>query len=422
MLGRYFVRLDTLDRIRGCWIGGPIERYVDDLADRGYAWRSVYRRVPILMAFGVFAWAAGARSFEELPSHVEAFVLERVPDERVKRSADLARRDRNLVRSVTEGMIEFAVPGWTRPSPRSRAGLPFSGVAPGVWIFLREERGLREETVRLYTHWLRRFEDYLQRVGCDELAALSPPLLSGFVMETAAKGFAASTVTGVVGVLRVFLRYAHAENLIARDLSSVVETPQRYRLSSVPRSISWDDVRRMLESVERRTVVGRRDYAILLLLVTYGLRAREVAALTVDDVDWARDRLLVRDRKRGHTTAYPLAPVVGEAIVAYLKSGRPQLDDRHLFFRRPAPVGPMTQAAVSCCARNYLLRAGIDVPRPGSHTLRHACAQRLLDAGFPLKTIGDYVGHGSPASTQVYTKVDIERLREVALGDIESLS
>ena len=416
------MRLDTLDKVRGCWIWGPIERYVDDLADRGYAWRSVYRRVPILMAFGAFAWAAGARSFEELPVHVEAFVLERVPDERVKRSADLARRDRNLVRSVTEGMIEFAVPGWTRASPRSRAGLPFSGIAPGVWVFLREERGLREETVRQYVHWLRRFEEYLQRVGCDELAALSLPLLSGFVTETAAKGFAASTMTGVVGVLRVFLRYAHAENLMARDLSSVVERPQRYSLSSVPRSISWDDVRRMLEVVERRSVVGRRDYAILLLLVTYGLRAREVAALTLDDVDWARNRLLVRDRKRDHTTAYPLAPVVGEAIVVYLKDGRPQSSDRCLFFSHLAPVRPMTHTAVSCRARHYLLLAGINVPRPGSHTLRHACAQRLLDAGFPLKTIGDYVGHGSPASTQVYTKVDIEQLREVAIGDIETLS
>jgi integrase/recombinase XerD len=422
MLEHCFVRPVTVDRIRDSWIGAPIEQYVDDLGARGYSMRSMYRRVPMLVAFGAFAWARGARSLAELPEHVEPFVLERVPAARVAASPDLARRDRNLYRSVAEGMIEIALPGWCRVSPRSKPNVPFSTLAPGFWDFLRDERGLSEATVRHYAHWLRRFEEYLQRVGCTDVASLSPPLLSAFVTETAARGYAASTVGGSVGVLRTFLRYAHARGLVARDLSLVVEAPQQYRLAVVPRSISWDEVRRMLEVVDRRSVVGRRDYAMLLLLVTYGLRAREVAALTLDDVDWARDRLLVRDRKRDHTTAYPLAPAVGDAIVAYLKHGRPESSDRWLFFRFLAPVQPMTFNGVSCCARRYLLLAGVNVPRPGSHTLRHACAQRLLDAGFPLKTIGDYVGHSSTASTQVYTKVQIEQLREVALGDIEALS
>ena len=422
MLEHCFVRPVTLDRIQECWIGGPIERYVEALGARGYSVRSMYRRVPILRAFGAFAWSRGARSWAELPEHVEAFVQERVPEARAAAAPDLARHTRSMYRSVAEGMIEFALPGWRRVNPRSKPAVPFSASAPGFWGFIRDERGLSEATVRQYVHWLRRFEEYLQRVGCGDLAALSPPLLSAFVTEIAVRGYAAYTVSTLVGVLRTFLRYAHARGLVARDLSIVVEAPQQYRLAVVPRSISWDEVRRMLEVVDRRTVVGRRDYAMLLLLVTYGLRAREVAALKLDDVDWARDRLLVRDRKRDHTTAYPLAPVVGEAIVAYLKGGRPESDDRRLFFRSLAPVRPITFEAVSSIARRYLLRAGVDVPRPGSHTLRHACAQRLLDAGFPLKTIGDYVGHSSTASTQVYTKVQIEQLREVALGDIEALS
>ena len=422
MLERCFVRPASVDRVRECWIGAPIERYCDDLGARGYAWRSVYRRVPVLLAFAAFTWGRGARSWGELPEHVEPFVLERVPEARIAVAPVWARRDRNLYRSVVEGVIEFALPSWRRASPRAKPGVPFAGVAPGLWDFLREERGLREPTVRLYLHWLRQFEDYLLRVGCVDVASLSPPILSAFVTQVAARGYAACTVVSLVGVLRGFLRYAHAVGLMARDLSMVVEAPQQYRLAVVPRSITWDEVRRMLEMVDRRTVVGRRDYAMLLLLVTYGLRAREVAALTLDDLDWARDRLLVRDRKRDHTTAYPLAPVVGEAIMAYLQAGRPASEDRRLFFRFLAPVQPITYEGVSSCARRYLLLAGVNVPRPGSHTLRHACAQRLLEAGFPLKTIGDYVGHGSPASTQVYTKVQIEQLREVALGDIESLS
>jgi integrase/recombinase XerD len=159
----------------------------------------------------------------------------------------------------------------------------------------------------------------------------------------------------------------------------------------------------------------------LLLLVTYSLRAREVAALTLDDIDWRQERLRIPERKAGHSTAYPLSPIVGQAIVDYLQNGRPQTADRHVFFRVVAPPNPITEAAVSSRAAHYLHKIGISVPRAGSHTLRHTCVQRLVDAEFDLKIIGDYVGHRSTASTEIYTKVAIEHLREVACGDGEEV-
>jgi integrase/recombinase XerD len=156
-------------------------------------------------------------------------------------------------------------------------------------------------------------------------------------------------------------------------------------LADLPRSIGWDEVRRMLEAVDRRTPVGRRDYAILVLLITYGLRAREIANLTLDDLDWKRERLHIRERKANHVAVYPLSPVVGEAIVGYLQHARPKVADRHLFFRHLAPHRPLTFEAVSSRASHYLHKAGVEVRRAGSHTLRHTCVQRLVDAGFPLK-------------------------------------
>jgi site-specific recombinase XerD len=219
----------------------------------------------------------------------------------------------------------------------------------------------------------------------------------------------------------VFLRYAHREGVLKGDLSATVGWPQVYRLSSIPRSISWGDVNRVLACVERRTGAGRRDYAILLLLVTYGLRGREIAALTLDNIDWKRERLAVPERKAGHSTAFPLSAVVGEAILDYLRQGRPKTTDRHVFFRAAAPRRPLGHAAVSAIARKYLLRAGVNVPRPGSHTLRHSAVQRLIDADFDLKTIGDFVGHRSASSTEVYAKVAVEALREVALGSGEEV-
>lgn len=172
----------------------------------------------------------------------------------------------------------------------------------------------------------------------------------------------------------------------------------------------------MLESVDRRTPVGKRDLAILLLLVTYGLRAREIAALTLEDMDWRKEKFRVPERKAGHSTAYPLSPIVGQAILDYLQNGRPKTSERFLFFGVQAPYKPMTHGGVSGRASYYLHKAGIPVSRPGSHTLRHSCVQRMVDADFSLKTIGDYVGHRSEKSTEIYAKVAVEQLREIGSG------
>src|SRR3989475_3578396 len=271
-----------------------------------------------------------------------------------------------------------------------------------------------------HSHYLHQFASYLQSIEFQDLRQLSPPVLSGFFSEFG-QHRGRGTVRGACSVLRGFVRYLYRENILAKDFSSVIEHPQTYRLSNVPRSITWDEVRRMLEAVDKRTPRGKRDHAILLLLVTYGLRAREVAALTLDDIDWRSERLRIPERKAGHSTAYPLSPIVGQAILDYLKMGRPQTTDRHIFFRTLAPQAAMTHSAVSGTAAHYLRKAGIAVSRAGSHTLRHTCVQRLVDADVSFKVIGDYVGHRVPAATRIYSKVAIESLREVACGDGEEV-
>jgi site-specific recombinase XerD len=209
--------------------------------------------------------------------------------------------------------------------------------------------------------------------------------------------------------------------VLAKDLSSLVEFPQSYRHAGVPRSISWEQVEQVLAGIDRRSVSGKRDYAMLLLLSTYGLRACEVAGLILDDLDWHNDRLKIRERKAGNTTTYPLSVVVGAAILDYLKNGRPATTHRQLFLRICAPLDPISSAAVSARAALYIRQAGIEVPRAGSHTLRHSCVQRLLNAHFSLKHIGDYIGHRNASSTQIYAKIAIEQLRDVALGDGEDV-
>ena len=176
-----------------------------------------------------------------------------------------------------------------------------------------------------------------------------------------------------------------------------------------------------MAGIDRRTPCGKRDYAMLLLLATYGLRACEVAGLTLDDIDWRNDRIKIRERKAGNSTAYPLSSVAGAAIIDYLKHGRLASPERQVFLRTLAPPTPITSAAISCRAIYYLHKAGINVPRPGSHTFRHSCVQRLVNSDFTLKQIGDFVGHRNASSTQIYSKVAIEALRQVALGDGEEV-
>jgi site-specific recombinase XerD len=302
----------------------------------------------------------------------------------------------------------------------SSSPLPFAPWAPGFFAHLRDERGLRATTVGSYTYQLTLFEQFLQRRAILDPAALSLPLLDAFLAHRSLH-VSARSLGSTVAALRTLLRFMFREGVLQRDLSVGLEGPRTYSLSDIPRAVRSEDVDRMLAMIDRRSVVGKRDYAMLLLLVTYGLRAREVAALALTDLDWRASVLHVRGRKAGHAAAYPLVAPIGEALLDYLRHGRPETADRHVFLRICAPREPVTHRIVSSRAKHYLLHAGIDVHRPGSHTLRHSCAQRLVDAEFSLKVIGDYLGHRHPASTRVYSKVAIEALREVAVGDGEQL-
>jgi len=293
MIEQYFKKPETWDRIRACWLFELIEGYIAWLQTNGYASRNVHHRVPILVRFAEFARKRGAKSPGGLPRYVQPFV-----DEWLKKRGTAFRGDRRQhrtaveIRGPIEQMLRVALPNFV--GRRQARPIPFPEQAPEFIRHLQQERGLAAPTVEEYTIHLRSFEAYLRRIGATELAELSPAILSAFVTE---RGQAVSrgTMHGVCSTLRIFLRYAHRERLTARDLSSSVEGPRTYRLAALPRSIPWADVQRMLEAVDRRSALGKRDYAMLLLLATYGLRGREVAALTLDDLDWepvTRQRIL----------------------------------------------------------------------------------------------------------------------------------
>jgi integrase len=167
---------------------------------------------------------------------------------------------------------------------------------------------------------------------------------------------------------------------------------------------------------------------MMMLLATYGLRGIEVIRLRLDNIDWRKQLLHIRRRKAGNNTSYPLDPSVAAAVVAYLRHSRPTgtqshpLAHREVFLSARPPFGPLQYTAnLGVRVRHYIGEAAVTIDRPGTHTFRYSCAQRLLDGGSPLKVVGDYLGHNHPDSTQRYTKIAIEQLRDVARGDGEDL-
>jgi integrase/recombinase XerD len=319
MLEHYYLKPETIDRIRACWLGEPIERYVAWLAEQGYAARSVCRRVPMLMHFADFAAARGAKGCEDLPEHVHAFVAAWVRDHgRRCKNKEARRQVAGAARNPVEQMLRLLLPDYP-DHKRATRPQPFAESVPGFFDYLRDERGLRPASIVLYTHHLRRLESYLERIELGEFSGLSPAVLSGFFTDSS-QALGKHALNALCGQMRIFLSYLHREGLVASNRGSGIDCPRIYRLADIPRAISWDDVRRLLEAVDRRSPVGKRDYAILLLLVTYGLRAREVAALTLDALDWAHERLAVPERKAGHSMAYPLSPSVRPSSITSAKA------------------------------------------------------------------------------------------------------
>ena len=216
--------------------------------------------------------------------------------------------------------------------------------------------------------------------------------------------------------LRSFLQFARYRGDIDKDLAACVPAVANWKLSTIPRAIPPSQVDLVLASIDRKTVMGRRDYAILLILARLGLRASEIKTLTLEDLDWQQGFITVRG-KAGRYSQLPLPADVGEAIADYLRNGRPAgRSSRCVFLRAKAPIGAFTgQSGIGSVVRHPLERAGIDAARKGAHQFRHALASQMLRQGASLAEIGELLRHRSPRTTAIYAKVDLVSLATLAL-------
>lgn len=280
--------------------------------------------------------------------------------------------------------------------------------------YLSRECGLARSTVIRHRSPLRKF---LREHGAEGVAGFSKLTgadITRFV-ERHAHDQSPRSAQSLCWTVRAFTRYLLYRGHIAVDLAGAVPSVRTWRFAALPGYLSPEQVQLVLDSCDRRSSVGQRDYAVLLLLARLGLRANEVAMLTLDDINWYGSHLTVRGKGR-RRASLPLLSEVGAALADYLEHGRPRSDSRRLFVRSLAPHrGFASSSSISWIAASALTRAGLDVPRKGTHIFRHSLATQLLRAGASLTEIGHVLRHQDQDTTRIYAKVDIDALRALGL-------
>lgn len=304
--------------------------------------------------------------------------------------------------------------GAVAPAPATIPRHPADRMVDESRRFLREERGLDVATIYNYSRHIGRFLSERYGVGRVNLRTLRAADITAFVREQAprwSRGRASQVVTG----LRSFLRFARYRGLIASDLAAVVPPVANWALAGLPKHLPKGAVPRVLSACDRSTVRGKRDYALLLLLARLGLRAGEIVALQLDDIDWANGELAGRSKKGAGRAKLPLPVEVGRAVARYL-AVRPPSACRNVFVRDYAPYTPFVASGpVSVLVRKAIAKAGVKSARTGAHVFRHTLATEMLRRGASLDEIGRVLRHRDPDSTAIYAKVDIAALRQLAL-------
>ena len=279
---------------------------------------------------------------------------------------------------------------------------------------LREVRGFATSTVSSH---LRTAQCFLQHLAAapTALKRIRPCHIESYVAQ-AGKRLSRASLQHDIAALRGFLRFLATDGRAPTGLDRQIDTPRLYRLERLPRALPWETVRTLLQSVDKASPMGLRDYAMFLLIATYGLRASEVVAITLDDIHWRQGILRIHQRKTSSPLELPLTNEVLSALAKHLKRTPLPAPYRRVFLRMRAPMGVLKPTAVTEAFQALVRKSGLSVSYQGPHCIRHAYALRLLKNGTPLKTIGDILGHRTAEATCMYLRLATGDLREVALA------
>lgn len=333
------------------------------------------------------------------------------------------RHIRSAMRILTEFALHGSFQRRRHMTCKTPLAAPWEQLLEGYERFCREERRMGPRCLRQRRREVRRFLCFLEARDVRTAGDINAELLSGFVGTLTQ--VRPRTLAGTVSILRTFLRYLCLQGAVDSGIVEYMPKVRAYRGERLPTIWSPQDVQSLLAAVDRASPLGKRDYAILLLAARLGLRAGDIRTLTLDQLDWQHSRIRIVQVKTGVPLDLPLANEVGEAIIDYLRHGRPATSCRTVFLRHHAPFEPFgLENNLHSIITSYRRKAGIKLPsqsRRGLHSLRHTLASRLLEAGVPVDTIAGTLGHLSPETTRLYLRIDVNELRRVALDPEEVL-
>jgi site-specific recombinase XerD len=405
MLDQFFESRDTLRRLRSGVLGAHLDSFADHLATCGYAAATARSQLTRLGHFD--QWMTRRRRvLGELNDElVDTFVHDRRRLGKLQRG-DSVTAHQFLAHLRADGVIPSSAPVIDE-TPLGRLQRQYEQ-------YLVLERGLAAATVTNYCGFFRAFLSERFGTGPMDLRGLDVSTVTTFVVRqapTMSPGRAKLMVTALRSIFQFFLQ----RGAIERDLAACVPRMSDWRLATIPKYLSPDEVERLLQACDRQTSVGRRDQAILLLLARLGLRAGEIVALELDDIHWRAGEMTVRSSKRLPQDRLPLPREVGEALATYIRRDRPPHPTRRVFLCTKAPrrgfTGPST---VSTIVRRALARAGLCPALKGAHLLRHSLATRMLRHGASLPEIGQVLRHRGVTTTEIYAKVDLAGLHALA--------
>jgi site-specific recombinase XerD len=377
-------------------------RYLDE---QGFKRRLVSRQIRVTANFSKWLESEEVAAQDVTDEHIERFF------QGPRRPQAIQRGECATLRRCIDFLLELGV---IHPLPHPRETTPIQQAVDTFRTYLRQERGLSDKTLIQYSPFIERFLFERFGHGALELAALRAGDVVEFIKQQATHLSPARAKVATTA-LRAYLRYLHACGEIELDLVTAVPTVPNWSLSAIPRAIAPEHLQAVLAHCPRDTSVGRRDYAILMLLARLGLRSSEIVALTLESIDWEAGSIAVGG-KGNQATSLPMPVEVGEAIADYLRHGRPPSSSRALFLRACAPIrGLGAQQTIATIVSAAIERAGIETRHRGSHQFRHALASDLLRHGATLNEIGSVLRHRHTKTTHLYAKVDFAALRPLSL-------
>jgi site-specific recombinase XerD len=298
---------------------------------------------------------------------------------------------------------------------------PYTELIEGFTDYMVRERGLSRHTIRIrcwhLTQFLERFWEQHQALNEVTIAHID----AAIARKGDRDGYARTSIQNYTNTLRAFFRYAEQRRWCRPGLAAAIMSPHLFADEGLPKGPAWSDVQQLLDNTEGNQPKDIRDRAIIMLFTVYGMRVGEVRGLKLEDLDWEKELLYLTRPKPRRRQSYPLSYTVGKAILRYLKEVRPRISRREVFLTVKAPFQPLSSGSLHDLVSDRLRALGISLPHYGPHSLRHACATRLLAEGLSMKEIGDHLGHRKADTTRVYAKVDMAGLRQVADFDLGGL-